>query len=82
MRFCQDMVLIKLMNNEARIINRDLSARLANIAQKLDLSRIMRLYGFLQVKYRESTAQTNYNSLSLLEEIIIYWNNPEQVEQS
>ncbi|MEM7027619.1 MAG: DNA polymerase III subunit delta' [Pseudomonadota bacterium] len=81
MRFCQDIVRLKLMHDGADIVNQDLSEGLLEIAKSLDIARIMRIYGFLQQKYREATAQTNFNSLSLLEEIIIYWNNPKQVKQ-
>ncbi len=80
MRFCQDLARLKLLGSEAEVINSDLRHQLLNLAKHLEINRIMHIYDYLQDKYLESTAQSNFNSLSLLEEIIIYWNNPEQIK--
>ena len=81
MRIYQDLVRLKLLQDKADITNEDLQSQLIQVSEKLDLSRLLQFYQFLQQKYQQATAITNYNSLSLLEEIIIYWNNPSQVPQ-
>ncbi len=81
MRIYQDLVRLKLLQDKADITNEDLQSQLIQVSEKLDLSRLLQFYQFLQQKYQQATGITNYNSLSLLEEIIIYWNNPSQVPQ-
>lgn len=81
LRLCQDLVRLKLLEDRASIHNEDLRDELVELEQGRDVTGLLRLYSFLQGKYQQATAPMNYNSLSLLEEIIIYWNNPPQVSQ-
>ncbi len=79
MRFVQDMVTLKLAqrNENLPIINIDLKAELLSLAQVSELKLLMRNYDYLMLKYQQANAPMNYNLLSILEEIVVNWNNPE-----
>ncbi len=81
MRINQDLIRLKLLKEKATITNEDMQDELLKLAERLDLQRLLHFYRFLQGKYQQATASISYNSLSILEEIIIYWNNPTQVPQ-
>ena len=81
MRVCQDLVRLNLLKDKANLQNKDLKNELILLAEDRELTSVLRFYSFLQAKYQQASSSINYNSLSLLEEIIIYWNNPSQVPQ-
>ncbi len=76
MRFLQDLVRMKLLQDKAKLLNSDLKQDLQAMVNTLDLLKMLRIYGFLQEKYQQASGPMNYNPLALLEEIVIYWNNP------
>ena len=81
MRINQDLIRLKLLKEKATITNEDMQDELLKLAERVELRRLLQFYSFLQGKYQQATASISYNPLSILEEIIIYWNNPTQVLQ-
>lgn len=76
MRLLKDMIMIKLSRASYALMNIDLRSELERLSVNAELTTLVRNYNFLFMKYRQSTLPMNYNSLSLLEEIVLNWNNP------
>ncbi len=77
MRIIQDLIRLKLQQERANLVNLDLKEDLQDLVNSLDLLALVRNYDFVLFKYQQSTAPMNYNVLSLFEEIVVNWNNPE-----
>ncbi len=77
LRFLQDLIRLKLLKDKANLTNMDLKEDLQEIVKRLDLVQLVRNYDFVLQKYQQSTGPMNYNPLSILEEIIVNWNNPQ-----
>lgn len=77
MRLLQDLIRLKLLKNQAKLVNLDLKEDLQDLVKTLDLVKLVRNYDFVMLKYQQATGPMNYNPLSILEEIIVNWNNPE-----
>ncbi len=77
MRIILDLVRLKLLRERAILVNLDLKDDLQDLVNSLDLLALVRNYDFVLLKYQQSTGPMNYNSLSILEEIVLHWNNPE-----
>jgi DNA polymerase III subunit delta' len=77
MRIIQDMIRLKLQQEQANLVNLDLKEDLQDLVNSLDLVALVRNYDFVLFKYQQSTGPMNYNVLSLFEEIVVNWNKPE-----
>jgi DNA polymerase III subunit delta' len=77
MRLIQDLIRIKLLREQAKLVNLDLKEDLQDLVNSLDLVALVRNYDFVLFKYQQSTGPMNYNVLSLFEEIVVNWNKPE-----
>ncbi len=77
MRLIQDLIRLKLLREQANLVNLDLKEDLQDLVNSLDLVALVRNYDFVLFKYQQSTAPMNYNVLSLFEEIVVNWNKPE-----
>jgi DNA polymerase III subunit delta' len=77
MKIILDLVRLKLLSDRANLINLDLKEDLQDLVNSLDLVALVRNYDFVLLKYQQSTGPMNYNPLSILEEIVLHWNNPE-----
>ena len=77
MKIILDLVRLKLLPDRANLINLDLKEDLQDLVNSLDLVALVRNYDFVLLKYQQSTGPMNYNPLSILEEIVLHWNNPE-----
>ena len=75
MQIINDLVRLKLCSDKATIINLDLREDLQGLTNTLDLLKLMRGYDFILLKYKELKGPMNYNSLSILEEIALFWKN-------
>ena len=78
MRFLKDMIAIKLSRALSTLMNIDLRSELERLSATVELTTLVRNYDFLFMKYQQSTLPMNYNSLSLLEEIVLNWNNSDR----
>jgi DNA polymerase III subunit delta' len=78
MRLIQDLIRLKLLRDNAKLVNLDLKEDLQDLVNSLDLVALVRNYDFVLFKYQQSTAPMNYNVLSLFEEIVLNWNKPKQ----
>ena len=72
-----DLIRLKLLHDSANLINLDLKEDLQDLVNSLDLVTLVRNYDFVLLKYQQSTGPMNYNPLSILEEIVLHWKNPE-----
>ncbi len=77
MKIILDLIRLKLLSDRAILINLDLKEDLQDLVNSLDLVALVRNYDFVLLKYQQSTGPMNYNPLSILEEIVLHWNNPE-----
>lgn len=77
MKIILDLIHLKLLRERANLINLDLKEDLQDLVNSLDLVALVRNYDFVLLKYQQSTGPMNYNPLSILEEIVLHWNNPE-----
>ncbi|MCG8379824.1 MAG: hypothetical protein MI865_10175, partial [Proteobacteria bacterium] len=77
LRIIQDLVRLKLVKDKANIVNIDMKQDLQDLVKPLDLRALVQNYDLVHNKYQESVGLMNYNELSLLEEVVIHWNNPE-----
>jgi len=77
MKIILDLIRLKLLRDRAALINLDLKEDLQDLVNSLDLVALVRNYDFVLLKYQQSTGPMNYNPLSILEEIVLHWNNPE-----
>ena len=77
MKIILDLIRLKLLRERAILINLDLKEDLQDLVNSLDLVALVRNYDFVLLKYQQSTGPMNYNPLSILEEIVLHWNNPE-----
>jgi DNA polymerase III subunit delta' len=77
MRIIQDLIRMKLLRERANLVNLDLKEDLQDLVNSLDLLALVRNYDFVLLKYQQSTGPMNYNPLSILEEVVLHWNNPE-----
>jgi len=75
MQIINDLVRLKLCSDKAAIMNHDLRENLQALTNTLDLLKLMRGYDFILLKYKELKGPMNYNSLSILEEIALFWKN-------
>ena len=75
MQIINDLVRLKLCSDNATIMNLDLREDLQGLTNTLDLLKLMRGYDFILLKYKELKGPMNYNSLSILEEIVLFWKN-------
>ena len=66
-----------MLKDKANLTNIDLKEDLQELTKGLDLLQLVRNYDFVMLKYQQTTGPMNYNPLSILEEIIVNWNNPE-----
>jgi DNA polymerase-3 subunit delta' len=76
MRIIQDLIRLKLRQEQAVLVNLDLKEDLQDLVNSLELVELVRNYDFVLFKYQQSTAPMNYNVLSLFEEIVVNWNKP------
>ena len=81
LRLLQDLIRLKLLKDKANLSNVDLKEHLQDIIKGLDLLQLVRNYDFIMLKYQQTMGPMNYNPLSILEEIIVNWNNPETINQ-
>ena len=72
-----DLTRLKLLKHKADLINTDLKEDLQGLAKTLDLQTLARNYGFVQMKYQEASGPLNLNPLSILEEVLAAWPQPE-----
>jgi len=72
-----DLIRLKLLSDRATLMNLDLKEDLQDLVNSLDLVALVRNYDFVLLKYQQSTGPMNFNPLSMLEEIVLHWNNPE-----
>ena len=77
MQITLDLIRLKLFCEKSHLMNLDLKEDLQDIANSLDLVSLIRNYDFVLLKYQQSLAHMNYNTLHIIEEILFYWNNPE-----
>jgi len=77
MRIILDLIRLKLVRERANLINLDMKEDLQDLVNSLDLLSLVRNYDFVLLKYQQSIGPMNYNSLSILEEVVLNWNNPE-----
>lgn len=77
MKIILDLIRLKLLRDKANLINLDLKEDLQELVNSLDLVALVRNYDFVLLKYQQSTGPMNYNPLSILEEVVLHWNNPE-----
>ena len=77
LKIIQDLIRLKLLREQAKLVNLDLKDDLQDLVNSLDLPELVRNYDFVLLKYQQSHGPMNYNPLSLLEEIVLNWNNPE-----
>ena len=75
MKIIHDMIQLKLSPKKASIVNIDLREDLQGAANTLDLLKLIRGYEFISLKYKELFGMMNYNTLSILEEIVLFWKN-------
>jgi len=77
MKIILDLIQLKLRHESANLINLDLKEDLQDLVNSLDLLGLVRNYDFVMLKYQQATGPMNYNPLSILEEVVIFWNNRE-----
>ncbi|MCZ6803902.1 MAG: DNA polymerase III subunit delta' [Proteobacteria bacterium] len=77
MRIIQDLIRLKLRREPSTLVNLDLKEDLQDLVNSLDLLALVRNYDFVLLKYQQATGPMNYNALSILEEIVLHWKNPE-----
>ena len=77
MNLIQDMIRLKLLNDKAILLNIDIKEDLQDLVKTLDLVQMVRNYDFVQLKYQEFSGPMNYNPLSILEQVLVSWLNPE-----
>jgi DNA polymerase III subunit delta' len=77
MKIIMDLIRLKLLRERAKLINLDLKEDLQDLVNSLDLVALVRNYDFVLLKYQQSTGPMNYNPLSILEEVVLHWNNSE-----
>ncbi len=77
MKIILDLIRLKLLRDRANLINLDLKEDLQDLVNSLDLVALVRNYDFVLLKYQQSTGPMNYNPLSIIEEVVLHWNNPE-----
>ncbi len=77
MKIILDLIRLKLLHERANLINLDLKEDLQDLVNSLDLVALVRNYDFVLLKYQQSAGPMNYNPLSILEEVVLHWNNPE-----
>lgn len=81
MRIILDLIRLKLLRERANLVNLDLKEDLQDLVISLDLLALVRNYDFVLLKYQQSIGPMNYNALSILEEIVLHWKNPEIANQ-
>ena len=79
MNLIQDLIRLKLLNDKAILLNVDIKEDLQELVKTLDLLQMVRNYDFVQLKYQEFTGPMNYNPLSILEQVLVRWSDPEIV---
>ena len=77
MKVLLDLIKLKLLKDRASLMNLDLKEDLQDLVNSLDLLALVRSYDFVLLKYQQSSGPMNYNPLSILEEIVLFWNSPE-----
>ena len=77
MKIILDLIRLKLQRERSHLINVDLKEDLQDIVNSLDLNSMVRNYNFVLLKHQQSLSLMNYNTLSIIEEVLFYWNNSE-----
>lgn len=80
MKIIVDLIRLKLVNEKAKLVNIDLKQDLQDLVNALDLPALVRNYDFVLLKYQQSTGPMNYNPLSIIEEVVLHWHDPEIVK--
>jgi hypothetical protein len=75
MQIINDLIRLKLCPEKTTIMNLDLREELQGFVNTLDLLKLVRAYDFILLKYKELSEPMNYSSLSILEEIALFWKN-------
>lgn len=75
MQIINDLIRLKLCPEKTTIMNLDLREELQGFVNTLDLLKLVRAYDFILLKYKELNEPMNYSSLSILEEIALFWKN-------
>ena len=80
MQLFQDLIRLKLVKGKANLLNFDMKEGLQELVKTLDLPALVRNFDFVQDKYQELIGPMNFNALSILEEVIVQWLNPESMQ--
>ncbi len=79
MHLLQDIIRLKLLGEQANILNFDMKENLQDIVKAVDLAILIQCYQFIQNKYQETMSPMNLNPLNILEAVLIQWCYPDTI---